>query len=160
MPVMISSSPNNFFRTSSWISLLMKLPINTLMQPARIPGHIALISMMPCFHRKIVAARALGRKNSKLIILAIWYSVPATAVNHSSNKLPPPTPRPAKMPRIVLMSTGNKISTINIAARPIESTDPILCADRGLGSFLPKTQPRFPQCHRPTYTARQYPRGS
>ena len=48
-----------------------------------------------------VLINAEGRKNIKLMVLAIPGSRLTTIVSHKINRLPPPVPRPVRKPRTV-----------------------------------------------------------
>ena len=91
-------------------------------QPAMMAGTSGEIFSSACFHRMVQAISADGRKNSKLMILAVCGSFPRISVSQRINKLPPPTPNPLRNPSTVAIITamGND-SNINSESLPIES---------------------------------------
>ena len=68
--------------------------------PEMIAGRISFHCMVPFLSRKILTLPAAVIKNIRLIILAVPTSMFTTIVSQRISKLPPPTPRPARNPRI------------------------------------------------------------
>ena len=94
-----------------------KMP--ALMQPDKIPGSIFFIFNVPCFHRNIEEITALGIKNNRFIFLAAGWLIPMTNVSQRMRRLPPPTPIPARKPKIVpMVKRTGKLSSINTAPHP------------------------------------------
>ena len=103
MPVAISRTPK--------ISLILSVsncweshdPIAAATQPEMIAGYILLKCKDPCFQRNRQATKADGMKNRRFKNRACVCSIPTSNVSHSINKLPPPTPMPARKPNKVLI---------------------------------------------------------
>lgn len=122
MPVAISRTPK--------ISLILSVsncweshdPIAAATQPEMIAGYIFLKCKDPCFQRNRQATKADGMKNRRFKNRACVCSIPTSNVSHSINKLPPPTPIPARKPNKVLITSITGIdSNINSACLPIKS---------------------------------------
>ena len=62
--------------------------------------------MTPFLSRKILTLPAAVMKNIRLRILAIIGSMLMTSVNQRINRLPPPTPNPARNPRMIPIVTA------------------------------------------------------
>ena len=71
MPVRTSRIPNVFFRKSVLICLERNDAMKAKIHPHKIAGEIFLSWIVFCFVRKRVAIIAAGRKNKRLIVLAI-----------------------------------------------------------------------------------------
>ena len=68
------------------------------MQPAITAGMIFLTGTRSFRMVINVAITALGRKNSRLIVLVCSGLIPRTRVSHKISRLPPPDPIPARKP--------------------------------------------------------------
>ena len=116
---MISSIPKSFFKESKGIISVVIVPRTAPMHPKIAAGRICLIQSVPCFHRKQQETTADGRKNSRLIKRAVAWSVPMTKVSHRSSRLPPPTPRPDRIPKTVATAVIiRKLLAINTGSLP------------------------------------------
>ena len=138
--------PKTFFSREVSMCLLTMEKTNAVIHPPIIPGSNLWIFSLPCFHRKQDVASAVGRKNSRLYSFACSWGMFRTRVSHSINRLPPPAPSPAKIPKTVAIpnATG-KDANINIESLPIELSFPGFCEAILWVSFC---QINLPVCRR------------
>ena len=70
-------------------------------------------------------------KNMRFMALAVGWSIFRTSVNHMMSSDPPPTPRPAKYPSMIPVTTAKgKEFSIGNESLPIESRCQVLDEDR------------------------------
>ena len=97
------------------------------MHPVMMAGMILFHGIFPCLNRKQMAVKAEGRKNKRLIPRTVTGSDPITNVSHSTSRLPPPTPNPARKPRTVpTMTINGKLPNIDIGSLPIKPGFPAI----------------------------------
>lgn len=128
IPVPNNRMPNSFLKREISICLLRSEKHAALTQPPMIAGKTAPISNFPCRQRKNEAIMAVGIKNKRLIALAALCSSPMTRDSQMINRLPPPTPSPARKPnRQPTISITGKLFSINNAPHPIGSKPQEVC---------------------------------
>ena len=111
----MSKSPPNIFLRMLWsIWVPSHEHKSAARHPLRIAGQMFLRFKSPLRQRNRLTAPAATRKNMRLMALAVEDSVPATKVSHRISNDPPPTPNPAKNPRISPTEMENRGVSINI----------------------------------------------
>ena len=92
------SPPKSFRSKPVSQELLRTVKKAAATHPATTAGMTCRKESFFCMIRMTVAISAGGRKNNKFIYLAVGYSILQTSVSQMISKLPPPTPRPDKIP--------------------------------------------------------------
>lgn len=139
--------PKSFFRILASKCKLSNENIPAAILPAMIAGSIFFICIAPCFHRKMETAPAAVMKNIKLIRRASGPGIFSASVSHKISNEPPPTPKPARQPRITpISSETGKEPNIDIEHLPRESIRQGFGVAISPGSFL--------QCIRPVFRHR------
>ena len=142
---------------------------NNISQAAKMAGSIFFAVSLSFRNLSKLLTAALGRKNIRFSMAASVWGYPSTAVSQSIKRLPPPIPKPARVPKTVAIGNAiTKLFSINCEYLPKGSGPPGLCAAILQGSFdqawlITIRLPSFPanragRCQYPE-TARRIPKG-
>lgn len=99
MAAVIKRMPNALSKTELRIDLAAKVNRNDVRQPLTAEGRHLSSEKMCFFCAAITAIIAEGKKNNRLTHLAVRRSNERTDVIQTISRLPPPTPRPVRVPR-------------------------------------------------------------